>query len=110
MNTNEEIGKRIATLRKSHNLTQQDLAEKIAVSSKHLSEVERGIKKVSLDMQVAICSVFHCSQDYLINGHEYEPSFEILPDSILEILRSSDKKEQALLKEYLNFYTKLRKK
>ena len=37
------LGQRLKLLRKDHNLTQENLAEKLGISVKHYSEVERGI-------------------------------------------------------------------
>ena len=45
----QEIGGRIQELRRLHHLTQEDLAEKLDVSVKHISSVERGTSSLSLE-------------------------------------------------------------
>lgn len=51
------IGERIKRARKSRGMTQDALAEKLNVSIGYVSQVERGITKISLDLLGAIASV-----------------------------------------------------
>ena len=105
--TNENIGKRITKLRKQQNLTQIQLAEKINTSNKHISEIERGVTGISIDMQVLLSQQFHCSIDYLIKGTSYESVDILLPQKILEILNSKNEKEINLLVDYLKIYERI---
>ena len=50
--SNESIGKRVAELRKHQHYTQAQLANIIGITSKHLSEIERGVTGISIDTQV----------------------------------------------------------
>ena len=50
--SNESIGKRVAALRKKQHLTQAQLADLVGATAKHISEIERGITGISIDMQV----------------------------------------------------------
>ena len=86
--SNENIGKRVATLRKQHNLSQAQLAEQIGSTSKHISEIERGVTGISIDTQVLLCEKLHCSLDFLIKGDEFRSVDAILPDPIVEILHN----------------------
>ena len=104
--SNENIGKRIAQLRKFH-LTQTQLAEQINTTSKHISEIERGVTGISIDTQVQLGEKLHCSLDYLIKGDEYESIDSILPSKINDILRSKDEKEIGLLLDYLKMYERI---
>lgn len=45
----QDIGKRIAKLRKENKMTQSQLAEILDISVKHVSEIERGITCLSLE-------------------------------------------------------------
>ena len=58
-----EIGQRVCRMRKYFNLTQEQLAEKLEVSTKHISSVERGLSTLSVPHLAALSEVFHCSLD-----------------------------------------------
>ena len=83
--SNENIGKRIAKLRKQQHLTQAQLAEQIGASSKHISEIERGVTGISIDTQVLIAEKLSCSLDFLIKGEEYKSVDSLLPTGIVKI-------------------------
>lgn len=76
--SNEDIDRQIAGLRKQRKLTQVALADQIGATSKHISEIERGVTGISIDTQVQLSEKLFCSLDYLIKGREYE-SVESLP-------------------------------
>ena len=110
-NLNEAIGKRIAKLRKDRDLTQEELAEQLNCSIKHVSHVERGVASFSLDLLIDVSRILDCSLDYLIKGEEAMPE-DKLPSSIRYILSSRDErmeKERELLLAYLKMYNELRK-
>ena len=103
----QEIGVRIAALRRSHKLTQELLAEKLDVSTKHISHVERGCASLSLKNLVELSRVFDCSLDYIIFGVAFDKAYSRLPDVIVEILHSGNEKEINRLSRYLQIYTEL---
>lgn len=109
-NINQDIGKRISTLRKSHGITQELLAENLDITIKHISSVERGISSLSLEKMIEVSRILDCTLDYLILGKKYENTTDKLPASILNILESGDESETSLLLDYMNLYTKLRHK
>lgn len=102
------IGKRIAKLRKEHNMGQLDLCGELDVSVKHLSECERGIAMFSLERLLDICEIFDVSLDYLVRGLPTDDEQLNFPPTMVSIFRSGDKREISLLTEYLNMYSKLR--
>lgn len=61
---------RICFLRKQHNLSQAQLAEKISLSASAISMYERGSREPSIAVLIALASVFCVSLDYLITGKE----------------------------------------
>ena len=107
--SNESIGGRIARLRKQQHLSQAQLAEKIHSSSKHVSEIERGVTGISIDTQVMISQELNCSLDYLIKGDEYKSVDSILPAHVVKILHSQNEQEITLLLDYLNMYERIHK-
>ena len=113
MNLNTSIGTKITYLRKSNNLTQEQLAEKLDISIKHCSAVERGLSCFSLEKLIEVSNLFDVSLDFLVKDSYYnnESSSCIcdkLPFSVANTLRSGNENEIRLLREYLSLYTKLR--
>ncbi len=104
----EESGKRISTLRKRNGMTQENLAELLDCSVKHISHVERGSALLSLEKYVFLSDYFHCSLDYLLKGTDPGDASENLPSFVLEILRSDDEEERELLLTYLNMYSRIK--
>lgn len=54
----KESGKRIAALRKEKGMTQEQLAEKLNISTSTLGKIERGIQGFSIDLLIEIGSIF----------------------------------------------------
>ena len=67
-----EFAARLSTLRKTQGMTQQALAEALHISLEYLSKIERGQRKPSLDLFVAIACYLHVSTDYLLMGKDRE--------------------------------------
>ena len=67
-----EFAARLSTLRKAQGMTQQGLAEALHISLEYLSKIERGQRKPSIDLVVAIACYFHVSTDYLLMGKDHE--------------------------------------
>ena len=61
----KESGKRIAALRKEKGLTQEQLAEKLNISTSTLGKIERGIQGFSIDLLIEIGIFFGISTDYI---------------------------------------------
>ena len=60
------LGKRIRTQRASLGITQEQLAEKINVSSTYIGFIERGERKATLDKLILIAEALHVSIDFLL--------------------------------------------
>lgn len=60
-----EIGKKIKFYRKKRGLTQEQLAEKVELSSHFISALERGMYSVKLENLVKIINVLECTADDL---------------------------------------------
>ena len=63
-----EIGNRIKICRKQRNLTQEELAERIDVSSHYIYEIERGTKTMSLSILTKLSVELNISADYILFG------------------------------------------
>ena len=60
------IGDRISQLRKQHNLSQAELAQKVGASRTIIGNYERDTNTPSIDMLAKIAHTFNVSVDYLI--------------------------------------------
>ena len=65
---NIEIGERIKKAREKKNLTQENLAEVIDVSTQYISDLERGVVGASLSTIKAICITLEITSDSLLFG------------------------------------------
>ena len=107
----KEIGNRVKYLRKAHHFTQEQLAEKLNVTSKHISSIERGVSSLSVEKMIEISRMFDCTLDYLITGKnksDYLGNFPELHDILFSVLTQVDEKEYAVLVDYMKLYTKMR--
>jgi transcriptional regulator with XRE-family HTH domain len=62
----KELGKRIKAARLATKMTQEQLAEKINLSSGHCAHVERGTTKVSLPALVSMANALNTTPDNLL--------------------------------------------
>lgn len=62
------IGDRIREIRETRKLTQEQLAEKAAMSKGFLSEIENGKRNVSSEYLLRIANSLGASVDYLLRG------------------------------------------
>lgn len=91
------IGERIKRARKARGMTQEMLAEKINVSIGYISQVERGITKISLDLLGAIASALECDVAYLVSESAVNSSEYMESELISEIRRLDSKKRKFIL-------------
>lgn len=88
------IGSRIKATRKGAGKTQEWLAEQIDVSVGYISQLERGITKISLETLAEICSVLNGDMAYLVSGSAKKQN-EYLKDEIsqkISLLSERDKR------------------
>ena len=62
----KDLGRRIRTLRQKQQLTQEQLAEKIDMSTSFLGHIERGTRVSSLETLVKICNVLDANPGFLL--------------------------------------------
>lgn len=111
--TEEEIGQRIARLRKERGITQAQLANKLGVSQGNISDYERGAVRLSIQLVVEIARLFGISTDELLGvrpppAHSGVKDQRILKRLIL-IDRLPKRDKDALLKTinaFLNTYSR----
>ena len=62
----EQLGQKVATLRKEQRLTQAQLAEILGISQQHVASFEKGIRKIPSSMLPTLAQVFGTSADELL--------------------------------------------
>lgn len=69
-NMKNVISMNLQTLRKTHQYTQEDVAEKIAVSRQSVAKWENGESLPDMNKCIALAQLYNISLDTLVNGTE----------------------------------------
>ncbi len=80
-----EIGQRIRKIRKAKGYSQEQLSEMTGISVTHMSHIETGNTKLSLEVFFNIVNALECTADELLFGLG-ENSQSVIHSSISEIL------------------------
>ena len=88
------IGSRIKAERNKQGITQEVMAERLDVTVGYVSQVERGITKISLDLLGKISAILGCDIASLITNSAPGEDKYMLNDIMSEVrrLRARDKK------------------
>ncbi len=70
----KNIGQNLRTLRRQCGMTQAQLAEKIGVSTDHVSHAEIGFGSISLPLLLEICKLLDVTPNDILAG-EYTPDY-----------------------------------
>ncbi len=89
----KDLGNRVRTVRRQQSLTQEQLAEKVGISSSFLGHIERGTRVASLDTLVALCNTLNVTPEYLLSAslHNFDHN---MPEGLSE-------RDRAKLSEFL---------
>ena len=63
----EKLGNRVRFYRKAANMLQRELADAVAVSEKHITHIENGMKQPSLELIARIADVLGITLSDLVN-------------------------------------------
>ena len=91
------IGERIKRERKASGMTQDVLAEKLGVSIGYVSQVERGITKISLDLLGAISSILNCDVASFITESATHSNEYMESELLFEIRKLDGKRRKYIL-------------
>ncbi len=101
------IGHRIKDSRRKQNLTQDALAEKLNVSVGYISQVERGITKISLDLLANISTILNCDMGELVSGTPHDGK-DYLTDEFIKEFYELNSKERKIVLELITILKKER--
>ncbi len=90
------IGQRIRKFRKAHSYSQEELAEKVGISTTHMSHIETGNTKLSLPVLVKLSLILEVStDDILFNSSLINKS--TLTDKVIELLNECSPQELIII-------------
>lgn len=92
------VGQRIKAAREQRNLTQEDLAALINISTNHLSIIERGLKIPRIDTFVAIANALEVSADSLLIDVVMQATTSAASDLSTALATLPHKEQQKILK------------
>ncbi len=82
----KEMGQRIMHRRKTLRLTQEELAERIDVSTQMISNLELGKKAIRPENLAKVCEVLDVSADYVLTGSKRKnKEVNTLIDKLMEL-------------------------
>ena len=99
----KDMGSRIKLRRKELNIKQAALAETLEISNNHMSAIENGREKPSLDIFVQICHNLNVTPDYLLLGNMNAYN---IPKDISEKLRLCSQDDIELAKDFIELLVK----
>lgn len=99
------IGMNIKKHRKSKGLTQAQLAEKIDISTIHMSHMETGSVSMSLECLMKICDYLDVTPDEILLG-EYSLNCSSTSKQIDKILVNLSKEDKKLLIDFAELLSK----
>lgn len=95
----KEMGARIYQRRKFLQYTQEELAEKLGVSTQMISNLELGKKAIRPENLLKLCAVLNISADYVLTGQTAKNPVEGISEKLLSL-----SSEELLLVEHLIDY------
>lgn len=91
-----KIGQQIRKMRKAHGLSQEELAERVNISTTHMSHIETGNTKLSLPVLVDIATALEVRTDDLLVGRFPETKNTAM-EEIIAVLESCSAKEAKVI-------------
>ena len=65
-NANKHIGNKFQEYRLKNNLTQNEVAELTGLEPRHISQIERGLSKGSIDTLLKLCNAYKITPDVVL--------------------------------------------
>lgn len=96
------IGKKLKQIRKSAGLTQEQVAEKLVLAPRYVSDIERDKTKGSLDTLVKLCNIYKVSPSFILRDYISISDVEFINDSLSGYNKLSNY-EKDLVVELIHF-------
>lgn len=79
------MGQRILLRRKALRMTQEELAEKIDVSTQMISNLELGKKAIRPENLAKVCEVLELSADFILTGTNTKSAVDAVADKLIQL-------------------------
>lgn len=89
-NINKHIGKICQQYRIKNNLTQNQVAEITGLEPRHISQIERGMSKGSIDTLIKLCNAYQITPDIIL--------YDLLDDNVKNTVSIYEEKFKRLSK------------
>ena len=93
MNVKTLLGKRIKSLRQSRRMTQEELAEKMGISAKYLSSIERGQENPTLDTMIKLSDSLRIELEEVFTVSHEVSDPKLLRKSLDHLLKEADQEK-----------------
>lgn len=95
-----EIGQRIRKYRKAYHYSQEELSEKVGISTTHMSHIETGNTKLSLSVLVSLSKVLEVQTDCLLFS-SIEENHTSLEKQLLQVVEGCSTQQLQILLDIL---------
>ena len=99
----EHIGKKCHEYRIKNNLTQNQVAEITGLEPRHISQIERGVSKGSIDTLLKLCNAYKITPDIIL--------YDLLDDDIKnsvsiynENFKKLSKRDKESILHFINYF------
>ena len=96
MDVKRAVGKRIKLVRQGKGLTQDQFAERVGLSSKYISGIERGVENPTMDNLIRLAKVLGVEPYDLFLFGESEENEKALRKGLEKMLREADMEQLQL--------------
>ena len=80
-----EFNEKLLELRKRKCLTQEELAEKLGVSTQMISNLELGKKAIRPENLAKVCSILELSADFILTGTNTKTTVDAVAEKLLQL-------------------------
>ena len=98
------IGKILKQTRISLGFTQEEVAEKLGLAPRYISDIERDKTKGSIDTLVKLCNIYHITPTYVLQ--DFLNSEDIQVDSDLIGFYQLSEDNQNIIKQLIHYMNK----
>lgn len=80
------MGQRIMVRRKARRMTQEELAEKLGVSTQMISNLELGKKAIRPENLAKVCDVLGLSADFILTGINTKTAVDTVAEKLTQLI------------------------
>lgn len=81
----KDMGQRIMVRRKALRMTQEELAEKLGVSTQMISNLELGKKAIRPENLVRVCDALELSADFVLTGTNTKTAVDAIAEKLVQL-------------------------